>query len=172
MIEEWRRVEEFPYEVSNLGRVRRSESSFNYPAGRLLRQHKTKLGYLVVRLNKPGATKYARVHILVCRAFHGPPPTPSHIVAHSDGSRDNNVPSNLRWATHAENSADRAAHDTLCRGERCGTAKLSDAQVRAIRQRYKPFCRLDGAAAIARDYGVSKGTISHIMQGRSWIYTP
>ena len=44
-----------------------------------------------------------RVHRIVCTAFHGEPPTDSHVVDHIDTNRANNRPENLRWVTRLEN---------------------------------------------------------------------
>lgn len=43
------------------------------------------------------------VHRIVCSAFHGQPPTDSHVVDHIDTNRANNRPDNLRWVTRLEN---------------------------------------------------------------------
>lgn len=43
------------------------------------------------------------VHRIVCSAFHGAPPTDSHVVDHIDTNRANNRPENLRWVTRLEN---------------------------------------------------------------------
>jgi len=44
-----------------------------------------------------------KVHQLVCEAFHGPKPSPTHIVLHLDEDPSNNKPENLRWGTRKEN---------------------------------------------------------------------
>lgn len=44
-----------------------------------------------------------RVHIIVSMAYHGEPPTKSHVVDHIDTNRRNNRPENLRWVTRLEN---------------------------------------------------------------------
>jgi hypothetical protein len=76
-------------------------------------------GYLVVILadtfNGRRATK--KVHRLVCEAFNGAPPE-GHEVAHNDNDKFNNVPANLRWATHYDNIQDlvRARAELACEG--------------------------------------------------------
>lgn len=43
------------------------------------------------------------VHRIVATAFHGPAPSPQHVVDHIDTNRRNNRPENLRWVTRLEN---------------------------------------------------------------------
>ena len=45
-----------------------------------------------------------RVHRIVATAFHGPAPTPGHVVDHIDTNRQNNRPENLRYLTKLENA--------------------------------------------------------------------
>lgn len=49
-------------------------------------------------------------------------------------------------------------------------AKLSDANIIAIRGRYVPFDREHGQCALARAYGVTQATIARIVNGSSWAH--
>lgn len=104
-------------------------------------------------------------HRLMCEHRHGPPPTPKHEVAHSCGNGHLGCvnPSHLRWATSAENHADKLIHGTHNRGERNNQVKLSEADVRAIRT-------TSGItqSKIAERYGVGQQTISRIVGRKSW----
>lgn len=73
------------------------------------------------------------VHRLVLLAFVGPPPEGMVCRHFPDGSRANCRLDNLQWGTWKENSNDRIAHGTECKGEDNPTAKLTDAQVVQIR---------------------------------------
>lgn len=79
--------------------------AMNFKFGRQMKikPSKTKLGYLRVKID--GHEEY--VHRLVCLAFHGEPKSNDLEVAHYDDVKDNNIPSNLRWATHQDNVLDR-----------------------------------------------------------------
>lgn len=102
----------------------------------------------------------------MCRQAYGEPPTADHEVAHSCGKGHLGCinPGHLRWATHSENLADKIMHGTAPRGENCGTARLTEDDVREIR-------RLKGAVSqkdLASRFGVSQPNISAIHSGRSW----
>jgi len=80
---------------------------------------------------------------------------------------DNRVcvnPDHLFLGTVIENIADRhqKGRTRPGRGERHGRAKLTAAQVTAIRQDTR------SAPKVAADYGVSKSSILFIRQGRTW----
>jgi len=79
--------------------------------------------------------KLHRVNRLVCEASNGSPPTQKHEAAHSCGNGHLAccTPKHLRWATRKENVEDTLLHGTRNSGERCGTAKLKEYDVRAIR---------------------------------------
>ena len=53
----------------------------------------------------------------------------------------------------------------------CG-AKLTDADVLAIRARYKRYDRLHGTPAIAREYGMSHSAIGAVVRGLAWKHLP
>lgn len=54
------------------------------------------------------------------------------------------------------------------KGEAHHKAKLTNAQVLAMRARYVPSSKIHGATAIARDYGVSKSNALRIIRGEGW----
>lgn len=76
-------------------------------------------------------------------------------------------PAHLFLGTPADNAADKVAKGRQQRGERAGVAKLRDADVLIIKQR---LAAGENGAQLAREYGVTKGTISHIKTGyiRAW----
>lgn len=78
-----------------------------------------------------------RQHIvgrLVCTEIHGDPPTPEHEAAHSCGKGHLACVTkrHLSWKTSKGNSADQIIHGTLARGEKTGTSKLTEPEVRQI----------------------------------------
>jgi len=109
-------------------------------------------------------------HALACHLTHGPRPAEGRWeAAHGCGVRACFNPAHLRWATPAENTADREAAGTILRGERHGNARLADDDIPAIRRR---LAAGDLGTVIAADYGVSITTISNIKQGVTWSCIP
>lgn len=170
----WKPVEDWPgYEVSDHGRVR----SWKRPASgrvwavdytrppRNLKQD-VRNGYpSVVLCDKDAGRKWASVHRLVLSAFCGPAPDGYH-GAHGNGDTQDNRLSNLRWASPADNNADKARHGTRQNGERAGTAKLTWEDVAKIRER-----RSGGEPVwmIADEFGVCRNTVTNITTGRTWV---
>lgn len=161
MIEEWRKVDGWPYEVSNEGRLRRSDPSRGTRPGKIVKPH-LKDGYPSVTLSSPGRRKRVCVHLLVCTAFHGPPPTPRHQAAHTDGVRSNPVASNLSWKTPKENAADKHRHGTQPRGEQAFGVKLTEDCVRRMRADLRPH------RTIAAEYGVALGVVGRVKRREAW----
>lgn len=130
---------------------------------RVLNLLRRKTGYLHVELYRDGVGCWHSVHALVALAFIGPRHKGMQ-VCHNDGSRDNNVPSNLRYDTPKANQADRRIHGTAggATGERSGTAKLTEVQVAAIRVDPR------STYAMAADYPVSPQQIARIKRGGNW----
>jgi len=161
--EEWRDVSRWPdHEVSSLGRVRRKLSNDRMP-GHVLKQNTRGDDYLYVVFR-------VRVHALVAEAFHGRPPIKGQVVNHKNGIKSDNRPENLEWVTEAENTAHAYAIGLHKRGAGHGRAKLTDAQVVEIRERYQG--QWGSQSALAKEYGVSQGLISQIVKGEVWTHLP
>jgi len=160
--EVWKPIEENPdYEVSNQGRVR----SLKHGKVRVLRPYRNNKGYLLVSLMRLNKRKHRTVHSLVLTAFVGPRPD-GYEACHNDGTRTNNTLSNLRWGTAKGNAADRVLHGTSNRGEVNGHAKLTEADVLAIRADTRP------QKVIAADYGIAQSNVSRAKSRRAWGHVP
>lgn len=117
-------------------------------------------GYGVVSLN--GKTTGA--HRASCKLHNGPAPSERHEAAHSCGNRLCVNPAHLRWATPAENAADKEIHGTSPVGERNGCAKLTSEKAAEIR-------RLRGTTTqekIAQQFGVSRRAVGMILNNQTW----
>lgn len=159
------------YDVSDLGRIRsRKNARWGlFPRGgfrilKLVPANNPGEPYMSIRVD--GQTRL--VHVIVLEAFVGPRPTALHQASHIDRMRWNNRIDNLCWETRAENEARKAGHGTLPRGTQNGHAKLTEADVAAIRYAL-PDARIP-YRTIAAVYGVSPGTVSDINRRRSWFW--
>jgi len=175
MTEEWRPVLDFEgiYSISNLGRLRsedriviRRNGTKQPRRGIMMRLPPNQDGYPHVSLCKNGHRKDSVIHHLVLEAFIGPRPTSKHEGCHNDGNPANNRLDNLRWDTMVNNQRDRLQHGTHTRGERCGTSRFTEAQVRLIRSLRGIFILRELAAI----FGCSKTAIGFVQTRRSWAH--
>lgn len=99
---EWREIPGFSkYQACNLGLIRNKKS------GKVstLYEVRTSIGsyFNVSAVSDDLRYRAKQVHDLVCRAFHGPPPSEGHEVNHKDGNKHHNLPDNVEWMTRSEN---------------------------------------------------------------------
>jgi hypothetical protein len=108
-------------------------------------------------------------HRYVCRKAHGEPAEEKLVAAHNCGNRRCMNPNHLRWATYAENEADKHLHGTSLKGKPGRMIKLTEEDLIAIRalRGVKP------QHEIAKEYGVHQVTISEIQTGKygAWAGT-
>lgn len=166
MTVEWREVKSNPdYIVSSDGQI----GSRKFGKFRMLKPVRGSSGYMHVKLSAASARRTVNVHILVAEAFLGPKPTPRHEVNHRSGIKIDNHDHNLEWVTASENRIHR--YDVLgskaAHGEKVGSAKLTEANVREIRAR-----RAAGETcnAIAADYGIRHQHVSRLAIGQRWAW--
>jgi len=161
----WKDIRGWPlHQVSSMGRVRA------LPGAKI--RHRTvkkielrKLTTMVIgyiQIAQGHDPRY--VHHLVLAAFRGPRPAGAH-SRHINGNRADNRLSNLRWGTRAQNEADKVRHGLSNRGKRNGQAKLTEAQVRAIRAATGPRGIV---TKLAIKYGIAHSAISLIRSGKNW----
>lgn len=100
-------------------------------------------------------------HRLAWEIENGPIPNGLSVLHRCDNRACIN-PAHLFLGTQADNMRDMSEKGRSSRGEKNAKAKLTEAQVRVIRE--------DGRShrAIAADYGVAKTTVGDIKRGRIW----
>lgn len=129
------------------------------PSGNVLTQRINRDGHVTVTIR--GKTRL--VHKLLLITFVGPVPSGME-TRHLDNNPANNDLSNLEYATHAVNMADKKTFGTV-RGEKNPAALLTEEQVREIWM--LPHQR---AYKVAEKYGLDHSTIHLIWKRKHWGY--
>lgn len=109
-----------------------------------------------------GRTRFAH-HVVLILAGRNVPAWPLE-VRHLCGNRLCVNVRHLLDGTRSENYADSVGHGTCSRGERNGKAKLTEADVRAIR------AAVGTSSEIATRYGTSHPNVHSIRTRRSWAW--
>ena len=102
-IEIWKPIYDLPYEISNLGNVRRKlDSKYKYKNRLYVKPYKNNKGYLCINLYKKYKCYKFQIHRLIAIAFI---PNPNNLpeINHKDGNPLNNSIDNLEWCTHQYN---------------------------------------------------------------------
>lgn len=76
-------------------------------------------------------------------------------------------PAHLRAGTHRDNMDDKQSRKRIARGSRIGTARLTEADVKQIKQQLVEGASLSHLGTV---YGVAKTTISAIKTGSTWSH--
>jgi len=175
----WKPIENWPYEVSSFGRIRRTGGGGNTAQiGHILSPIAKSNGYQAVtlssaerstegdkRTNWKSKKDQFSIHRLVYESFYGKIPDGLQIN-HRDGNKTNNRLSNLECATPQANMKHaRLLGLANWKGERNGQAKLTADKVREIR-------RLDEMGVdrrqIADKFGISRHTVKHVVRRTRW----
>ena len=70
--------------------------------------------------------------------------------------------------THQDNMDDMKKRNRTAKGEAHGRAKLSEVDIKTIRDRYIRGSKVHGLLAIAKDFGVAFQTVSKIVNRHRW----
>lgn len=160
------------YEVSDYGNIRNARNK------KLLKLRPQKSGHMSIRLYK-NKSKDHLVHTLVLAAFLGEKPL-EYEVNHKDGIRHNNTLSNLEYMTHPENIQHsytvlkRKSNARAFHGEDHGMSKLTESQVKEIRQKHtecKNPLKEKINKKLSLEYNVSVSTIEAVVYRRLWKHT-
>ena len=177
-LERWKPVVGYEgmYEVSDRGQVRGLDRVVWHKGGRSSEGQTLSIRgtvkrpwlggpYPIIRLCRSGKKFTVPIHRLVAEAFLGPPPTPAHEVCHRNGINDDSRVDNLYWGTRKENVADTVRHGRHREGV-LKAAKLKPEDIVGIRRLWNGTSMT--AHAIAKQFGVSTGTISMAARGVTW----
>ena len=160
------------YMISNHGGVRsldRKDSIGRDWEGIERKLRPDKDGYLIVDLCKDGKYIYCKVHRLVAETFLDNPDN-KKTVNHIDGVKSNNRVNNLEWATHTEQHKHAYANGLKVakKGEQHPNSKLTEAEVREIRERRTKNPEVWTFRKLAKEYGVGKTLIGDIIYRKCW----
>jgi hypothetical protein len=122
-------------------------------------------GYGIIRHGSGSTLQRIRAHRYAYELVHGPIPDGLSCLHKCDVRTCVNE-RHLFVGSQADNMADMAAKGRSNQGERAHFAKLTEEQVRDIRQRYVPHVVTQ--YALAAEYGVQQTLISQIVQGKIW----
>lgn len=153
------------FEVSNTGKLRNKHNRHIY------KQFTNKAGYkqVCVSLGSRKNKKVFRMHEAVAEAFIDNPDE-KPFVNHIDGNKINNSVNNLEWVTAQENTQHAMVNGLMrpLKGEEIGTSKLTEEDVKYIREHYIPKDKKYGSRVLAKRFGVSHATISRAYYGERW----
>lgn len=170
MPEQWKSIFDGRYAISDQGRVMRVEQGSGTQSGRILKPVERGDGYLFVNiaLEKNGIQRHYRVHQLVADAFLVPDSARTQ-VNHKNGHRKDNRAINLEWVTNQENALHASEQGWLKHGSDHASTHLTEAKVLEIRHR---FAAGEKIANLASEFGITLGTISPLIRGRTWRHVP
>ncbi len=171
----WKDIDglEGEYQVSSFGRVKSLSRwiGTSLHEDRILAQSKTKDGYLKVRLSskKKNIDWTRRVHRLVAEAFI-PNPNGLETVNHKDGDKENNRVDNLEWMDRKDQlfHAYQLKLKKPSQGATNTQSKLSEEDVRYIREHYVRNSKEFGTVALSRKFRVSNRVIGLVTRGLSY----
>lgn len=157
----WKKIKGWPrYSISNTGLVR------NDNTGLILKPQTNTYGYYHVKLYGLYRRKITAIHRLVAKAFiknNNKKPEVNHI----DGNKKNNNVNNLEWVTVSENAIH--AYKNKLRtgpiGERSGSAKLKECDIKQIRILFKSGLN---KTELALKFNVTRRNINFIVNRKSW----
>ena len=145
------------YEISNYGNVRRKDS------GHIKSTRLDGGGYERVTLYPSGKTYH--IHRLLGLEFI-PNPMMKPEINHKDNVRNNNILTNLEWATKSENAKHRIICGTvldIC-GSKNPSAKLTEKEAYAIKYEHEDLTNRQCADI----YGIQTNSVRRIRKNEMW----
>ena len=128
---------------------------------------KTSGGYYTVSLYKNKKSKTHYIHRLLAEAFIANPDN-MPCINHIDGIKDNNDLSNLEWCSYSENNRHAYSNGLSKKGNLRYNSKLRENHIKSVFM----LSRIGlSQEKISRMFGVSRGSIQDVLDGKSWVHT-
>ncbi len=153
--ENWLPVRDYPdhYEISDVGRLRRTQHYHPGNAGKIRKPVLAKNGYVVYMLSRANQVKLCSAHRMVADAFLGPIPEGMQ-VNHINGDKGDNRVANLEIVTNSENRI----HSYRVLGIRPNKSVETNVNAKLTWK----------TADAIRAFGVNRMTILRLLNNRAW----
>lgn len=148
-----------PYYITENGEIFRN--------GKELKTSLTNKGYKTFRASINGVRQHIVIHRAVAELYV---PNPNNLpqVDHIDTNKLNNHYTNLEWVTNKENRGRAIKNNLMKVGEDYKHTKLTEQDVKYIRDYYIPRHPEFGGVALSKKFGVRDSTISRIIHNKRW----
>jgi len=152
-----------PYFVTEDGKIFRDGGELKP----FILKKKGKPTYYVIALSLSNGRYKKYVHRLVAELYV---PNPYNLpeVDHLDTNKLNNHYTNLEWVTYKENRRRAVENNLMKVGEDCSYSKLTEKDVRWIKENYIPKHPEFGGIALSEKFGVGGAQISRIVNNKRW----
>lgn len=137
-----------------------------YRRGRKLKYHLSN-GYCRLQICCNGVVYKKTLHRLVAETYI---PNPNNLpqVNHLNGDKLDNRVENLEWCSSQHNTLHRSRVLKKQIGTQHHSSKLTEQQVREIRETYIKGSKEYGIRPLSRKYGVDRKTLKHVISGITW----
>jgi hypothetical protein len=166
MEEVWKETKYKGYFISNLGRLKGRR-------GKVIKYQIGETGYYNVAIypdGSKGKCKCLKIHRLVAEAFIPNDDSSKPIINHIDGNKLNNRVDNLEWCNHSYNI--KHAYDMGLRSPKRGyvhtNSKLTEEDVKWIREHYIPRDKQFGSKALAKKFNMNRCNIYRLISKKRY----
>ena len=159
------------FQVTKDGRI------WSKRTNKFLKQTVSKTGYYTISTRiggRKGTCKCFKVHRLVAEAYIDNPEN-KPFVNHIDGNKLNNHVSNLEWCTNRENILHALELGLItgdhCKGELNSSAKLTNNQVKQIREEFKNHTfknKTEFCTEYSKKYNIHRSSMFDLLNNKTY----